>query len=313
MAGRLHIGIIGNRNDAQVVRIGEAVEKLGAKAVLVDLTDIPAYVDFHWQGNSLSYGGVDLLSLDAVFARTVHFPMPTSVLGMGREEAKQRTFPVRESGSLMNSVVDELSKAIPFINPPGPCRYHRIKPSMYRTLKQAGVPVPEFAVGCSLAGAAYFVDKHNEEVVLKPLMGGEVIEADLTFLKEHHEEVDRRPLLLQRRIRGRSLRVYVIEDEVVAAAEIVHGDVVDWRNDVQEICPVELDGEAKKAAVNAVRALGLVFASLDIEEESAEVKIPWVIDVNPGPMFTGFEIKSGLDVAGHLAETLVRVARGSHH
>ena len=180
---------------------------------------------------------------------------------------------------------------------------------MYRTLQRAQVPVPDFVVGCDLEQAAYFVDRHQQQVVVKPLMGGQVFLADFAFLKEHHAEVDRRPLLLQRRIIGRSLRGYVVDGAAVAVAEIVHGDVIDWRGDVRAVRPVRATASVQSVLSAATAALGLVFAAVDLEEEGGPGGEPWVLDVNPGPMFADFERGSGLDVAGPLADCLLQRAR----
>ncbi|MFW5741509.1 MAG: ATP-grasp domain-containing protein [Myxococcota bacterium] len=296
------IGLIGARGDGQIRRLVEAIEHRGGSPLPFDLTDIPKHVAFHWQGEDMRFGEVELATLDAVYARTAHFPMPTFVPGAPKDQWEAMTFPIRESGSLMNAVVSELAARMLVINPPSAHRFHRQKPHLYATLQRAGVPVPPFAVGSDLAAAAHFVDAHGQQVLIKPLMGGEVFLANLAFLKEHHAQLDERPFLLQRRILGRSLRAYVVGDREVAAAEIVHGDVVDWRTDTQEIRPVSLGSDAAKAACRAVASQGLVFGAVDLEEDD---EAPWVIDVNPAPMFAGFEARSGLDVAGPLAERLM--------
>lgn len=301
----LRIGLIGKRGDGQVARLVGALEQRGATALAVDLTDIPAHVNFHWQGEGIRFGDIELSKLHSLYARTCHFPMPTFVPGAPKERWEELTFPVRESGSLMNSVVWELASRIPMINPPSCHRFHGQKPHLYAVLQRAGVPVPPFAVGCDLAAAAHFVDAHDQSVVIKPLMGGEVFLANLAFLKEHHDQLDRRPFLLQKRILGRSLRAYAVEDRVIASAEIVHGDVVDWRNDTKEIRPVELSEQAQSAVRSALACQGLVFGAVDLEEDE---EASWVIDVNPAPMFAGFELRSGLDVAGPLADRLVGLA-----
>ena len=304
---KLNIGLIGQRGDPQVVRLQEEVKRHGATPLPIDLTDIPRYANFHWHGDSLVFDDVDLMSLDSIYARTAYFPMPTSVPGMGFEEGKEATFVIRECGSLQNSIIEELASLKPFVNSPMTTRHHQIKPVLYSTLLRAGVPVPEFSVGCDLARAAHFVNDLEEDVVIKPLMGGEVFLADLAYLKEHHSEIDNRPFLLQRRIRGGpSMRAYVVGGEVVAAGQILHGDVIDWRNDTQGIEPLELGEEARKAVVGAIDAVGLIFGACDIEED-ADGR-PWIIDVNPGPMFFGFEQQTGLDVAGPLVKKLISLA-----
>ena len=68
-----------------------------------------------------------------------------------------------------------------------------------------------------------------------------------------------------------------------------------------------LDERAALVCRRAAAVLGLVFAAVDLEVE--EDGAPWVIDVNPAPMFAGFESRTGLDVAGPLARVLVETAR----
>lgn len=309
MQDALGIGLIGKRGDPQIGRLQEEVSRRGGRPVPFDLTDIPAHVNFHWEGESLAFGEIELDALRAVYARTAHFPMPTFIPGQGTEVSEALTFPVREIGSLLNAIVAAVAERMPIINPLGSHRFHRQKPLMYRTLQRAGVPVPEFAVGCDLARAAHFIDRHDEAVVVKPLMGGEVYQADLAYLKAHHQEFEKRPFLLQRRIMGRSLRAYAVKGRVVAAAEMVHGEVVDWRNDLSAVNAVTLGAEAESAVLKAAAAQGLIFSAADLEEEGGPGGIPWVIDVNPGPMFAAFEGRSGLDVAGPLADTLLEFAK----
>lgn len=313
---RPRIGLLGHRNDPQLGRLASELRARDVEPVPFDLTDIPRHVCFHWERGALLYGDVDLLKLDAVYARTAHFPMPTFVPGGNREQNEALTFPVRESGSLMNSVVAELARHMPVINPPACHRFHPRKPFLYATLQAASVPVPEFAVGCDLAAAAHFVHRHGEQVVAKPLMGGPVELADLAYLRREHEAFDRHPLLLQRRIVGRSSRAYVVDGEVVAAARMEHApDVVDWRGQLDAITPCTLEPEAAAATCAAIAAVGLVFGAVDLEEEPwADADSGWrcwVIDVNPAPMFAGFEARARLDVAGPLADKLIGLARRS--
>ena len=101
----------------------------------------------------------------------------------------------------------------------------------------------------------------------------------------------------------------MVDGQAVAVAEIVHGDVVDWRRDVRAIRPVQAAESVHSVLSAASAALGLVFAAVDLEEEGGPGGEPWVVDVNPGPMFANFERGSGLDVAGPLADCLLRRAR----
>ena len=304
----IRIGLIGHRGDPQLGRLEDELRRRGASPGLIDLTDLPAHANFFWDAKGLRLESEPLHELAAVYARTALFPLPTFVPGRSPAEGDLLTFPVRETGSLLNALVAELARRLPLVNPPATLVYHQQKPFLYSVLQAAGVPVPEFAVGSDLAALAHFVDLHAQQVVVKPLMGGEVFLADFAWLKEHAREVDRRPLLLQRRIVGRSRRGYVVGGRLVALAEMRHGPVIDWRNDLQEIVAVTPGDAEARACLDAAAALGLLFAAIDLEEEPGPPARPWVIDVNPAPMFAGFEARAGLDVAGPLAVLLLELA-----
>jgi glutathione synthase/RimK-type ligase-like ATP-grasp enzyme len=304
----LVLGLLGAESDPELLRLGSALGERGARPLVLDLTRIPAEIAFHWHLDHLGWGDTNLLSLGAVYARSAWFSQPTRVPGKSLEESEAITRRERETAALLNAIVSELALRLPVVNPPTTYHYHRQKPLMYRVLERAGVPVPDFVVGSDLERAAYFVDGHGQAVVAKPLMGGPVVLADLAYLRHHHQEFDHRPLLLQRRILGRSLRGYVLGGKVIALAEIVHGDVVDWRSEVWAVRAVDASARVAEVAGLAARALGLVFAAVDLEEEGGAGGPPWVLDVNPSPMFSGFEKLSGLDVAGRLADFLVECA-----
>jgi glutathione synthase/RimK-type ligase-like ATP-grasp enzyme len=78
---------------------------------------------------------------------------------------------------------------------------------------------------------------------------------------------------------------------------------------VRAVRPVRATPSVQSVLSAASAALGLVFAAVDLEEEGGAGGEPWVLDVNPGPMFADFERGSGLDVAGPLADCLLQRAR----
>jgi len=308
------IGLLGHRGDPQLVRLATELRVRGASVLPFDLTDLPAHVACHWQGEELRFGELRLDRLGAVYARTAHFPAPVAALGLAPADAERQLEAPRESGALMNAWLAELAARLPVVNPPEAHRYHRQKPFLYASLQRAGVPVPAFAVGSDLAAAARFVAAQGEEAVLKPLMGGPVQLADFSLLRSLAAEIDRRPFLLQRRVRGRSLRAYVVGGRVVAVAEMQHAAaVLDWREALAAIAPCTASPALAQACEHSAAALGLAFCALDLEEEgSGAAAVPWVIDVNPAPMFAAFEARSGLDVAGPLSDHLLQRARAHH-
>lgn len=117
------------------------------------------------------------------------------------------------------------------------------------------------------------------------------------------------PLLFQRRIIGTSLRAYVVDSEVVSCSEVIHGDVVDWRTDQLGLEQREIDEQLGAMLVEARKAAGLNYAGIDVELDIDET--PYVLDVNPAPLFASYEHASGHDVAGPLADLLIAATEAS--
>ena len=293
------IGLLGPRGEPHLLHLQRALSARGVESLCLDLRDIPAHERFSWQGDSLRFGEESLGELGAIYARSLYFPLP---LGEDQIEA--------ERGALLNALIVEMARQVPMINPPEGARFHRLKPLMYAELQRLGIPVPEFQVGSDLAAAAHFCAAYDQEVLLKPLSGGEVYAIGFEWLCQNATRFDERPTLLQRRIRGRSFRAYVLEEQLLVAAEILH-EQVDWRVGEARFIPARLSAETAEICVKATQSLGLLFASVDLEQDD---RGPWIIDVNPATQFLGFERLLSFDLTEPLVDALLsKAAQGEAH
>lgn len=106
---------------------------------------------------------------------------------------------------------------------------------------------------------------------------------------------------------GRSLRLYVVGEEVVAGARFVNG--TDFRSNVAQHGKVENytpTAEQKDAAVRAVKKLGLAFGGVDL----FDLKEPMLIEVNSNAYFRGLEQNGKYNVAGAVIDYISRTVKG---
>jgi RimK family alpha-L-glutamate ligase len=101
----------------------------------------------------------------------------------------------------------------------------------------------------------------------------------------------------------RDIRAFVLGDRVLASIYRV-ARASEWKTNVAQGAqakPVQLMPKLEKLAVKAVKALGLLYAGVDIlEGEKGAV----VLEVNASPSWQGLQKATGVDVA----EELVRFA-----
>jgi [lysine-biosynthesis-protein LysW]--L-2-aminoadipate ligase len=108
------------------------------------------------------------------------------------------------------------------------------------------------------------------------------------------------PVLFQELVEGVSVRSYVLDGKVVGAAEI-RSKELDYRRDEGGVAPTSLNEMEESAARTAARVCRMGFAGVDLIRTRQGFR---VLECNPSPMFSVFEKKTGLDIAGPLAESL---------
>lgn len=304
------IALIGFKKDEHVARIGHRLAERNIDAIGVDLSTFPERCTLTVSSDKLLVNDVDLLSFDAFVLRQVGYmwPMPASqpsALDWGRsyEDFAAWMSSERESTSLKYSLVSILSDLRPVVNPVGCFLFHQMKPLMYTTLADAGVPVPPWVAGNEPEALRDMALTHGDDpaAVVKPLAGG----AEVVAASAEPSGLAHMPLLYQRCVNGESMRAYVVGERVVAAGIIKKGEALDWRRDSKGATACDLDQTLAGHAVAATKALGMHFAALDIERDE---RGDWFLDVNPTPMFTRFEDQTGQDITGPLIDHLLKLA-----
>jgi [lysine-biosynthesis-protein LysW]--L-2-aminoadipate ligase len=194
------------------------------------------------------------------------------------------------------------------------------KAATTRALAMAGLPTLRTAVAFDTESALQALERIGYPAVIKPVTGSwgrllarvnspsaarSLLEHKRSLGSFHHaifylQEYVAKP--------GRDLRAFVVGNEVIAAS---YRNADHWvtnvaRGAVSRPCP--LTAEIADLAAHSARVLGLEIAGVDLVETPAGLK---VIEVNGGVEFKGLMQVTQIDIAGVIADYLIRRARGA--
>lgn len=307
------IGIFGREDDPEVDLLKQRVEDLGARAAILDLGGFPKFTKAVLDPGAVRYDDLDLTEIDAFYLRQMNYFSPLPQKEYTREEwadyfekFNDRLAEEREAMSFNESLIQILSQLKPMVNPYRAAFYHKLKPYQYCTLAAHGLKVPSFRAGNDFFEMAKFADL--APCIVKPLVGGFVRPITAADLEKEKETLRKRPVLLQQHIKGRALRSFVVGERLVGTCETVYGEGdVDSRQNVIAMRRFDLPSEHAGAPVRACRAVGMLFAGVDmiLEEKTGDI---YILECNPAPFFRNFEVQTGLPLSQELARYLVEEA-----
>ncbi|MEM2102480.1 MAG: RimK family alpha-L-glutamate ligase [Candidatus Bathyarchaeia archaeon] len=201
-------------------------------------------------------------------------------------------------------LVRHLSETGTFVvNPLEPLLIVRDKYSTLFTLAKYGLPIPETYVTES-AHWAYRKTQKLKQTVYKPISGAlgfgamKFDDSDLAFNAYKRLEELGVPLYVQEYLENqqRDIRAFVVGDQVIAAMYRI-ASKNHWKTNIalgNEPKPLKLSKNLANMAVKATRALGLIYAGVDMLETKNG---PVLLEVNGSPSWQGLGRVSGVDVA----------------
>lgn len=187
--------------------------------------------------------------------------------------------------------------------------WHDRKPWQMRALENAGVPIPDTLFTNSPDEVIRFFEAH-EDVIYKPVtMGGgpkRLTEADLT--DDRLDDLATAPVQFQAFAPGDDLRVYFLDGEIVGGMRYL-SDSFSFKVDVENGKEVEVESfdppaEMEATVTAAAKKSGLVFGAADVRLRSDGGFT--VLELNEFPRFAAADLDCEEDVAGHLADYLLR-------
>ncbi len=306
------IGLIGGHEDPEVELLKARIEDLGAIAVEIDFWHYPKFTSSILELERIEYEGMNLLEFDAFYLRQMGFfsPIPEKQYTKQEWEELYEKFNDqiandREVLSYKESVIQIIETMRPVINPYLCAFYHKLKPLQYWKLASSGLEVPKFVVGNDYWTLKEHIEKN--QWVVKPLTGGYVALLDSDSLESIRPSLRQKPIIAQLRVSGRMLRVFVLGESIIASCEIVHdASSADARLGITAIKRFDLPKSVEEIPIRACKALGMVFAGVDIILESENKA--YVLECNPAPLFRSFEVQTGIEISKALAKYLLEVA-----
>ena len=195
----------------------------------------------------------------------------------------------------------------------------RDKMRSLQILAHAGLQVPKTVLLRNLRGLRNAVEKVNGmPVILKVLQGTQGLgvmqlhtPVALASVIETIHSLDQ-DVMIQQFIAedaGRDYRAFVIGNRVAAAMVRTAPDG-EFRSNIHrggEGRPIKLSTKFEKAAIRAVKVLGLQIAGVDLMESNSG---PVILEVNSSPGFEGVEHATGLNIAAQIITHIKRSVRG---
>lgn len=305
--------LVGAAADAHVDALARSLRAEGVDVVVFDALAFP-------DGPTLELGaGPEDITLDgrplgrpgAVYLRGLYgHPLAFGVDARASmaEDWEMTLVAFREKFALLRGLVGRWQALGVAIYNPASVEWRVDKPCQLGLLRAAGLPVPETLWTNDPAALRRFAA--GRRLVYKPVYGGaatqELTLADLT--DERLAALRNAPVTFQELLPGDNLRVYVIDDRVVAALKIVAREL-DYRQNEETIEAVELPPALAEQCVVATRTVGLRWTGIDLKEDAAGR--PQFLELNSSPMFLGFDARGGTDILGHLTRALAEAARRS--
>jgi len=292
------IVVIGSLDDPHVTEMRDRLISLGQIPYVLDVGHFPSEIKISL-GEKLSAIDIDgnHIAPACVYVRN---------LGLGLLDfSTQSVVAHREQSDFIMSLIYRWEEAgVPIYNPPS-TRYRVTKPFQIALLKEAGLPVPESLWSNDPSRVQQF--SAGRRVAYKPVVGGastkELVANDLTA--QRLNRLSNAPVTFQTLLPGDDIRVYVIDDEIVASYRIIT-KALDYRQNEDSVESTDLTDEVYKQCLDAAKVIGLRFTGIDLKaDDNGTLRI---LELNPSPMYLGFDALAGTDILGRFAQTLIRHA-----
>lgn len=286
------IVIIGPHDDRQVRAVTDAAQRAGVACEVAHFRS-DAVREWRWTADAIATpDALALTDASGIYVRSVPIALPRhrhervapdEEAAWSAEAARRQ----RIHGFFKSVQLAVEERSVPMLNPVWGYQYHRSKPGAELALAAAGVPVPRGVATSDVAEVRALIERVGP-VAYKPVAGGgrcRILDPGLLDGPES-DRLLAAPCYFQEVVPGRNLRIYTLEDRLLAAFDIASDDI-DFRGRETSVDVVDVAPEVLATATRAAKTLGLPFAGSDIKlcPDGRHV----VLDVNPSPMFAGLD------------------------
>jgi glutathione synthase/RimK-type ligase-like ATP-grasp enzyme len=305
--------LVGAEDDDHLAALREALRARGEVPVVLDSLRFPEQprISMGRELEDVRMDGLPLGRPGAVYLRGLYLSPIAYLVDVEREMAenwRKMLVVFREKGEFLLGLVRRWEfLEVPIYNTLVASERTR-KPFQIALLAAAGLPVPETLWTNDAAEVPVFAE--GRRVAYKPVSGGAATKelGEQDFEPARLARVANCPVTFQQLVPGEDLRVFVLDGRPLAAFRIeVEEGALDYRQNEQRIESVPLSPDLAELARRATEVIGLRFTGMDLKRASDG---SWrILELNPSPMFLGFDQRAGTDILGALADALVRAAR----
>lgn len=300
------IVLVGSPADIHIAAVSETLRGQGHEPVVLDATRYPEELTVSLGAalDAITIDGAALGRPAAVYLRSIY----QDPVGYGVDvednmatDWRRTMMAMRERAAVLSAVIQRWEEiGVPIYNPTS-ARGMISKPFQIALLHAAGLPVPMTVWTNDPHEVRAFCRERT--AIYKPVTGGastRAVEAkDLT--DERLAALATAPVCFQELLPGEDIRVYVIDGRVVTALRI-ESSAIDFRQNEISIDPIELPAEVAAQCVRATEVLGLRWTGMDLKRDrNGRLDI---LELNPSPMFLGFDERGGTDIRGAFCRAL---------
>lgn len=304
------VGLIGPPDRDELIRLAIRIEERDGEAVFLDSRSDP---EIEIAPGSVRACGEVLDDLVAAYVADLGirpYQVTAEDGGPDQEASRSALSASRRHLATWNALLARLATRARIVNPPVTHDLHGLKAWEAAAYARQGLPVPiTVATNDPERLVALAAEHPGKQWITKGLIGGlgytEAFDPPESAAAAQ-KIVAGGPILVQEKVEGLNLRAYIVNRELVGAAEIISasGEEIDSRRGLKRVKAVELPEEARRHAVAAAARWGMSFAAVDMIFDPAQDRYV-LLECNSAPFYVGFERLTGIDVSSRLAAHLL--------
>lgn len=313
----MQIGLIGSEEDLRCQGLSRFLEQQDVDVVFVNSRSFEEQQSWSYRNHSYYYQGKCLDQVAAWYMATYPPALPASWTDYQEHYLYKDWFVEymhkREHRNfLMSWLLSLQRRQIPMINPPEHMVGQQLKPLELEIAHNLGMQTPQTLVSNDPKAILDFVNSVAEPVY-KPLVGyghcHPVTQQEINQI----EKVKAAPVIFQNRVRGTSVRVTLVDSQVISAVKIP-SESLDYRNNPdyeagkQVYEPLTLPDELTQKCQAYMQATGLVLAGIDFIL-TAEGDFVF-LEANSSPMYVEIEMRTRAPITYEICTALLKYANG---
>jgi glutathione synthase/RimK-type ligase-like ATP-grasp enzyme len=300
------IVLVGGTDDRELHAVLEHLVTLGEQPLVLDPRVFPADLKLSLAAErpAIEIDGRLVPLPRSVYLRSLHADpvgFATDVDRAMEKDWRRTSMMLRERATLLSAVLLRWSSLGVRVYNSLESQQNITKPHQLALLEASGLPVPATLWSNDPARVREFCTARP--AIYKPVTGGaatrRVQEDDLSDARL--ARLASAPVCFQELLPGHDVRVYVIDGEALCALRIEAREI-DFRGSEERIEAVALPQHVLHQCVQAARLLGLRFTGIDLREDATGVLR--FLELNPAPMFVGFEQWAGVEIGAALCHRL---------